>query len=174
MSKVFIGTSSYDTVPFKYFDVTRKVANICATNGYDLVFGCCTKGLMGELYKEYLKYLDRKITAICMKEYEKDINKLGRVDEVKTFNSTMEQMNYFMDCDKLIYLPGGYGTLTELIYLVNAKVIGIHNKEIIIVNCYGFYDKILEHFDKLLEEKFITNKSIYKVINEVENLENIL
>lgn len=173
MSKVFIASSSYDNIPEIYFEEAKKVANICINKNYDLVFGCRNKGLMGIIYKQYLN-TERKITAICMKEYESDIEELQRVDEVKLFNTTIEQMDYFMnETDILIYLPGGYGTLTELSYLINAKVMGIHNKEIIIVNSSNFYDKILEHFNKLFKEGFITKKPYIEVSN-IDELNNIL
>ncbi len=172
--KVFIGMSSYDSIPKMYFEEARRLASLCAEFGYDLVFGACTSGLMGEVYNEYLQHKDRDITAVCMRQYESDLELIPEVKNKIIFESTLEQIEYFMTCDKLIYLPGGYGTLTELIYLINAKVNKNHDKDIIIVNTNHFYDKIIEHFNKMFAEGFINDIKCFIEVRDIEDLKNYL
>ena len=174
MRKVFIGCSSFDSIDDVYKDYAYNIADICAKKEYGLVFGTRLSGMMGALYERYIDS-DLTITAVCDKDFIEDINYLDkkRVEVVVT-SSIESQIKEFMKCDKIIYLPGGYGTLTELTYLINEKANNIHNKDIIIVNINNFYDKLLEHFDKCFKEKFTNDNSLYKVINSYEELDNYL
>jgi uncharacterized protein (TIGR00730 family) len=54
----------------------------------------------------------------------------------------------------LIALSGGFGTLEELAEMIVQKQLGYNKKPIVILNTNGFYDKLLEFFDVIIEEKF--------------------
>lgn len=174
MKKVFVACSSYETIPHEYYEEAKNVAKICAESEYDLVFGARTLGLMGEVYNEYLNHPNRNITAICMEPYKSDLELLPKEVETVLFNTNLEQIEYFLTCDKLVYLPGGYGTLAELMYLINAKANNLHSKDIIIVNSNHFYDRIIEHFNKLFEEHFTSSNNLYVEIKDVNDLKEVL
>lgn len=57
--------------------------------------------------------------------------------------------------DAFIALPGGAGTLDEYFEVFTWAQIGLHEKPIILYNVQGFYDAILQHFKRMLEEGFI-------------------
>lgn len=171
--KVFIGMSSSNSIPQIYFKEAASVVSICVDSKYDLVFGAYNEGLMGVVYKEYLRNPERKIYAICDKIYEKSLIDL-HADETIITNNAVEQIEYFMKCDKLIFLPGGYGTLTELLYLITAKVNKKHNKEIIIVNKNHFYDNVLKHFNKMYKEGFVKDIKCFIEIQSIEELKQYL
>ncbi|CAL9765340.1 unnamed protein product, partial [Musa acuminata subsp. burmannicoides] len=58
--------------------------------------------------------------------------------------------------DAFIALPGGYGTLEELLEVVTWAQLGIHKKPVGLLNIDGFYDSLLFFVDMAVDEGFIT------------------
>ena len=56
--------------------------------------------------------------------------------------------------DAFIALPGGYGTLEEVIEMVTWHQLGYHSKPVAFLNAGGFYDRLLSFFDHACEEGF--------------------
>ncbi|KAL6506575.1 putative cytokinin riboside 5'-monophosphate phosphoribohydrolase logl1 [Orobanche gracilis] len=67
--------------------------------------------------------------------------------------------------DAFIALPGGYGTMEELLEMITWSQLGIHNKPIGILNVDGYYDLLLGVFDKCVEEGFIKHSARNIVIS---------
>ncbi|XP_044479325.1 cytokinin riboside 5'-monophosphate phosphoribohydrolase LOG8-like isoform X2 [Mangifera indica] len=57
--------------------------------------------------------------------------------------------------DAFIALPGGYGTMEELLEMITWSQLGIHDKPVGVLNIDGYYDCLLRFFDKGVEEGFI-------------------
>ena len=69
--------------------------------------------------------------------------------------------------DAVVALPGGSGTLDELLEAISWKRLGMYTKPIIIVNVKGFYDPLLELLDKIIQHKFMDerHKNIWTVVD---------
>ncbi|KAI3510840.1 hypothetical protein L1887_17977 [Cichorium endivia] len=59
------------------------------------------------------------------------------------------------NADAFIALPGGYGTMEELLEMVTWSQLGIHDKPVGLLNVDGYYNSLLTLFDKGVEEGFI-------------------
>ena len=70
--------------------------------------------------------------------------------------------------DAFIALPGGYGTLEELLEIITLKQLGYHNKPVIILNTNGFYQHLLELFEQFFDEHFAKSdcKKLYQVVQD--------
>lgn len=78
--------------------------------------------------------------------------------------------------DAYLALPGGTGTLEEIVEVVSWKVMGIHNKPIIFFNKNNFWDNLFQQFKFFEDEKF-SNKNLqnsFHIIDTVDQLKNIL
>lgn len=166
---IFIGCSSSDDLKDIYYEEARKVACTCINKKYDLVFGAYNHGLMKTVYDEYVK-APLNIKGISLKKYKDDLC----VDDVILVDNLDVQIREFSKCDKVLYLPGSTGTLLELVYLLNLKVTNEIDTEIIIVNTFGFYDKIINHFNDLYKEGILKTKNLYTAVNTIEELNEIL
>ena len=56
--------------------------------------------------------------------------------------------------DAFIALPGGYGTMEELLEIVTWQQLGYHKKPVGVLNINGFYDHLLKFFDQTVEQVF--------------------
>jgi len=57
--------------------------------------------------------------------------------------------------DFAIALPGGYGTMEELLEIITWRQLGIYNNPIIVLNTNNFYDSLLNMFAQAVDEKFV-------------------
>ena len=74
--------------------------------------------------------------------------------------------------DAVIALPGGTGTLEELLEAITLKKLGVFTKPIIIFNQDGFYDPLIKMFELCIKEKFMRTEhlGIWSVISEPDEL----
>ena len=74
--------------------------------------------------------------------------------------------------DAFIALPGGAGTLDEYFEVFTWAQIGLHKKPVILFNVNGFYDAIISHFEKMLDEGFIRDhqRELIKVATNVDEV----
>jgi hypothetical protein len=74
--------------------------------------------------------------------------------------------------DAVVALPGGVGTLEELLEIITLKQLGRFTKPIVIVNTNGFYNPLLRFFDQMIEQRFMrdTHRQIWTVINNPAGL----
>lgn len=78
--------------------------------------------------------------------------------------------------DAFIALPGGFGTLEEILEVITLKQLGYHNKPIVFVNTNGFYNNLKAQFAISFNEKFANNAShnVYVFVDDsIEAMEYI-
>ncbi len=172
--RIFIGCSSSDEISEEYKIVTKYLVEEISENN-DLVFGCTNRGLMGICYREFLNN-NRKIIGICYEMYKEDLEGL-KLDKVHMVNS-LEESNKMLEeeSDLIIFLPGAFGTLSEFVYILESKRTKLHNKEILLFNINGFYDDLINMFNKIYNK--VSNKYVFndlcKVFNSVDDIKNYI
>ncbi|KAM0827759.1 hypothetical protein ACQ4PT_067980 [Festuca glaucescens] len=78
---------------------------------------------------------------------------VGEVKEVADMHQRKAEMA--RQSDAFIALPGGYGTLEELLEVITWAQLGIHEKPVGLLNVDGYYNALLSFIDKAVEEGFI-------------------
>lgn len=141
VKNIFVGMSSSDNVDNSYKKLAYDIGKILSKTDYHLILGGNETGLMKELYLSFTK--ERQDVRVIIENIFKGDN-----------NKYNNQIDFYKNCDILLYLPGGSGTLYELLSSINYKVNYGLDYKIIIYNYNGFYDKLIDYFDFLLEEKF--------------------
>lgn len=150
---LFIGSSSSETIPTKYFKDCQNYLEQLFKENNNLIFGAYNYGIMRLSYESASKY-NREITSIIPKLYQNDLKELKSTHEIIT-NDTPERTNaLFKESDALIFLPGGIGTIYELFAAIECKRNHEFDKPIIIYNSCHFFDEMLILLDKLYKEKF--------------------
>lgn len=169
--KVFIGCSSRENIPDKYFNDCEKLLDELFKLNNDLVFGAYNKGLMALSYDKAIKY-NRKVIGITPKIFVEDLKELDCTKEIITDTISRRTDELINESDVLLFLPGGIGTIYELFTAIESKKSGEFNKPIIIYNSNNFFDKLLEFIDVLYNENFsdISVKECYYIVSNVEEV----
>ncbi len=151
--EIFVGCSSSKNINSKYLELAYEVGELIVKNGHSLIFGSSEEGMMGEVYRGVVDN-DGKVTAVIPANFRGLLTEV-KADKTIVTDTATEHLKYLVNKgDVTIILPGSYGALAELAVSIQNKKLGEHNKKIFIVNAYGFYDELLELFDKIYLEKF--------------------
>lgn len=138
-----------------YAIAARKLGKALADNGIGLVYGAGSLGLMGEVAKAALG-AGGHVTGIipeflgAKEKMLKDVDELIVVDDMHTRKKLM-----FERSDAFVALPGGIGTLEELIEQLTWSQLGRHTKPIIVANIDGFWTPFLNLLSHMKDETFI-------------------
>ncbi|KAF5943982.1 hypothetical protein HYC85_018059 [Camellia sinensis] len=79
---------------------------------------------------------------------------IGEVRAVSDMHQRKAEMAH--QADAFIALPGGYGTLEELLQVITWAQLGIHHKPVGLLNVEGYYNSLLSFLDKAVDEGFIS------------------
>ncbi|EFH47279.1 predicted protein [Arabidopsis lyrata subsp. lyrata] len=165
---VFCGSSNGNKA--SYQDAAIDLAKELVMRKIDLVYGGGSIGLMGLVSQAVHdggrhvigvipKLLMLQECSFCLSVNVSQTNTkitgetVGEVREVADMHQRKAEMAKHSDA--FITLPGGYGTLEELLEVITWAQLGIHNKPVGLLNVDGYYDALLSFIDKAVEEGFI-------------------
>ncbi|KAG5583144.1 hypothetical protein H5410_053771 [Solanum commersonii] len=122
----------------------------------DLVYGGGSVGLMG-LVSQAVHDGGRHVLGVIPKTLmprELTGETIGELREVSGMHQRKAEMA--RQADAFIALPGGYGTLEELLEVITWAQLGIHQKPVGLLNVEGYYNSLLSFIDKAVDEGFIS------------------
>jgi uncharacterized protein (TIGR00730 family) len=129
-----------------------------AKAGLRLVYGGGTKGIMGAVAEGALK-AGGKVTGIIPRfliNMEATETALDRLDELLITDNMHERKHrMFEKSDAFVALPGGIGTVEEIVEIMTWAQLGHHRKPIVFGNVNGFWDPMLALLDHMAAEGFI-------------------
>lgn len=151
---VFCGSSSGKN-PI-YHHAAIQLGNELVERKIDLVYGGGSIGLMGLISKAVFDGGCHVLGVIPKVLMPKEI--IGEtVGEVKpVLNMHQRKAEMARQADAFIALPGGYGTLEELLEVITWAQLGIHQKPVGLLNVNGYYNSLLSFIDKAVDEGFVT------------------
>ncbi|CAI7800669.1 unnamed protein product [Closterium sp. NIES-53] len=157
---VYCGSSS-GTNPV-YGEAAADLGREIAGRGFDLVYGSGSIGLMGIVARTVHENGRHVLGVIPHALVPREVSgpSVGEVRLVRNMHERKAEMA--KAADAFIALPGGYGTLEELLEMVTWSQLGIHDKPIAVLNANGYFDSLLAFFDRAAQEGFVnaTNRSI--------------
>uniref|UniRef100_A0A7N0V3C9 Cytokinin riboside 5'-monophosphate phosphoribohydrolase n=3 Tax=Kalanchoe fedtschenkoi TaxID=63787 RepID=A0A7N0V3C9_KALFE len=151
---VFCGSSSAKKA--SYEEAALQLAAELVERRIDLVFGGERVGLMG-LVAQAVRHGGCNVIGIIPRTLMPEEIAGENFEEVRTV-SDMHQRKAEMSrqADAFIALPGGYGTLEELLEVITWAQLGIHHKPVGLLNVDGYYDSLLTFIDKAVDEGFVS------------------
>ncbi|RLN18034.1 hypothetical protein C2845_PM02G26360 [Panicum miliaceum] len=152
---VFCGSSQGKKM--SYHDAAIDLAKELVSRGVDLVYGGGGVGLMGLVSRAVHRGGRRVIGVIprtLMTTPEVVGETVGEVVPVADMHQRKAEMA--RQSDAFVALPGGYGTLEELLEVITWAQLGIHRKPVGLLNVDGYYDSLLAFIDRAVEEGFIS------------------
>lgn len=164
--------ASSPNVDKKYFDFAAAISKILVNNNYAIIYGGGSEGLMGAIADQALA-MDGKVIGVIpefMKEVEWDHK--GVEDMIVVDNMPERKQRFLIGTDLIIALPGGCGTLEEIVEVISWKKLGQLNVPIIILNQDGFYDPLVALYDTFISQKFMgeNHRGLFNVITDPSQL----
>ncbi|MBR4242639.1 MAG: TIGR00730 family Rossman fold protein [Bacteroidaceae bacterium] len=139
----------------EYFEAARVVGSELARRGVNLVNGAGNMGLMAATSDACLE-AGGTVTGIIPKfMVEQGWHHEGLTELIMTENMHERKQAIANMSDGCIALPGGCGTLEELLEVITWKQLGIYLNPIVILNLRGYYDHLLQQLQRGIEEHFL-------------------
>jgi uncharacterized protein (TIGR00730 family) len=138
-----------------FLQAARSFGKILAENGIGLVYGGGSIGLMGELARSVLGNGGTVTGVIPEFLVEREHMLREAQDLVVTKDMHERKRIMFERSDAFVALPGGVGTLEELVEQLTWSQLGRHKKPILVVNVHGFWDPLCALLDHMQALEFI-------------------
>jgi len=156
----------------KYFEATETLAKSFVREKIEVVYGGGAKGLMGQLADTILEN-GGKIKGVIprfMDEIEWGHKRVKDFEYTETMHERKAKL--LEGVDAVVALPGGSGTLEELLEVITLKRLGLFTRPIIILNTDGYYDPLEQMLDRCIEENFMhpRHRDIWNFVREPEEI----
>ena len=141
-----------------YLEAGKTLGRSLGEAGLRLVYGGGTKGIMGAVAQGTME-AGGKVTGIIprfLMNKEATEKTLGQLDELVVTEDMHERKHrMFEESDAFVTLPGGIGTLEEVIEIMTWAQLGQHTKPIVLANLNGFWDPLSTLLDHMRDAGFI-------------------
>ena len=147
-----------------YEQAARELGLALANNGMGLVYGGASIGLMGAVADEVIRGGAQAVGVIptFMLKHEiahEQLTCLHLTDTMHTRKTVMAEY-----ADAFITLPGGLGTLEEIMEIATWRQLYQHEKPMIILNINGFYDRMIEHLKYTADQGFMKQEDLERLV----------
>ncbi len=163
---VCIYCASSRSVPEIYFTEAEKLARALVKDDFTIIYGGGAVGLMGKVADTAMHAGGEVIGIIPRFMVEVEWGHTN-ISELIVVEDMPQRKNLLMNkADAIVALPGGTGTLEELIEVVSLKRLELFNKPIIILNTNGYYDELVSFMQKMVDQKFLEPRhlEIYTIV----------
>ena len=173
---VCVYCASSQTAHPEYREVAFRLGAVLAGQGLEIVYGGGARGSMGALADGALSKGGRVIGVLpkFMADLEwghPGLTELQLVEDMRVRKHMMLTRS-----QAAIALPGGCGTLEELLEAITLKRLGLYLNPILLVNTRGFFDPLLELLARAIEERFIDERHarMWEVVAQPEDVPGAL
>lgn len=167
---VCVYCSSSSRVDPVYLQAARAVGAALGDGGYSLIYGGTRIGLMGAV-ADAARTHGARVTGIVPEHIRARVPECED-PEALVVTPDLRQRKAFMEqrADAFVALPGGFGTLEEVMEILTLKQLGQHTKPVLFLNTNGFYAPLLAFFESLYRQHFARAEyaGLYRVVDAAE------
>ncbi|PTY03131.1 TIGR00730 family Rossman fold protein [Opitutaceae bacterium EW11] len=172
MKMLCVYCSSSDRLDPKYYAAAEALGAEMVRRGWGLVYGGGKSGLMGSVARAVKRSGGRVVGVIPDFMKAKELA-FDEADELITV-VTMRERKLLMEtrADAFVALPGGWGTLEEIMEILTLRQLDVLRKPCVFLNQDGFYDDLLRFFERMITERFNkpTNLNLFSVTLSVDQV----
>ena len=166
---VYLGSSGRCRQVFK--DTAAKLGTVIGTTGKSLVYGGMDSGLMGIVANTALS-AGARVTGIIPKNLKDSERIHPNLSETILVPDLWERkLKMFKRADAVIVLPGGFGTLDEMLEVFHWADLNLHQKPTVLVNIENYYNDLIDYLESLPDFKsdyLIVVNSVDDVFTELD------
>ncbi|GAA3110775.1 MULTISPECIES: TIGR00730 family Rossman fold protein [Nonomuraea] len=158
------------TIDAKYIDLAAQVGTELARRGHTLVSGGGSVSCMGAVTSAARAAGGRTVGVIPqvlvdMEVADEESDELVVTDGMRERKGVMDDRS-----DAFLVLPGGIGTLEELFEIWSARVLGIHDRPLVLLDPFGLYDPLKTLVERMYDEGF-TRPDVFDAISWTSTVE---
>ena len=176
INKVCVYSASSTQIDEAYFTAARTLGTLLAEKGISLINGAGKMGLMAAVTDAVMQHGGEAIGVIPRFMVEQGWHHTGMsqllvVNDMHERKQTMARLS-----DAVIALPGGCGTLEELLEIITWKQLGLYLNPIILLNTKGYFTPLLEMMQRAVDEHFMRTQhaAIWRVAQTPEEAVEML
>ncbi len=176
MNKIAIFCSASDYIAPVYMEKAKELGVWLGEHHKWLIYGGSDSGLMDATARTAKAH-----GAMLMGVIPTKLEEAGKVSdlldvEFHAVNLSDRKDLMIQEADVAVALPGGIGTLDEIFHVAASASIGYHNKQVILYNIEGFWNDMLQFFDRLEETCFAHRpvRNYIRVANTLDELTGML
>jgi len=155
IKSICVYCASSTKIDQSYFDHASELGKLLGEKKLNVINGAGSIGLMCTISDATLQ-AGGTVTGVIpsfMVENNWHHSQLTKLIEVSTMHERKQKMADLSDA--VIALPGGCGTMEELLEIITWKQLGLYLKPIVILNTNNFYDPLLQMLKQAIEENFM-------------------
>jgi len=168
---VTVYCSSSSAIPAVYPQAARELGRAIAAQGWALVYGGNSVGLMAAVAEGARESGGKVIGITPQLMVDKGVSD-PKCDELVVTNDMRDRKALLeMRGDAFVTLPGGLGTFEEVFEIIVGKQLNYHNKAIVLLNIGGYYEPLLAMIEHGIEQKFVkpAARELYFVAQNVSD-----
>jgi hypothetical protein len=151
---ICVFSSSSDAIAPEYFEAAREMGAWIARKHMTLVYGGGKIGLMGAVASAVHQH-GGIVVGVIPRYLRKEEVAYEAADELIISNNLRERKAIMEErADAFAALPGGFGTLEEMLEILTLKQLGQHAKPVVFLNTLDFFRPLLGLFEQLYQERF--------------------
>ena len=173
---VCVYCASSESCDPEYHKAAKRLGRVLAKQGWTVVYGGGAVGSMGALAEGALEESGHVIGVLprFMDELEwghSALTELHLVDDMRIRKDRMLALS-----SAVVALPGGSGTLDELLEVITLKRLGIYLHPIVLVNTRKFFDPLISLLDLAINEKFMDprHRQMWQIVSQPEDVPRAL
>lgn len=141
-----------------YFKAAEELGKLMVKNNMRCIYGAGNQGLMGRIADSILD-AGGKITGIIPRFMYEEGWHYERLQDIEITGSMHERKERMAALsDAVIALPGGCGTMEELLEIITWKQLGLYFNPVVILNTAGYYDPLLSLLEKAVDQNFMRSE----------------
>jgi uncharacterized protein (TIGR00730 family) len=155
----------------EYLASAARLGTLIAEDGMRLVYGGGGVGLMGATATA-AHDAGGRVLGIIPQFLMSQERPLHTVETIVVQSMHERKMMMFEEADAFAILPGGIGTLEEVIELLSWRRLALHAKPIVFYNPDNFYDGLFDFFQKFIDERLIPPEfsDTWRAVTDIEAL----
>ena len=145
--------SSSNAIANVYFEAAVNLGKLIGQNNHSIVYGGANVGLMHTVAESARQSGAISIGIIPESIHNKKLS--SPLDHEQIITPNMRDRKYLMRkrSDAFIALPGGFGTLEEILEVITLKQLQYHQKPIVFINTEGFFNSLFDQFERAYRDR---------------------
>lgn len=156
--KITVYSASSGQVPAQYIKAAQDLGRLIASEGHTLVNGAGRTGLMEACADACLQAGGKAVGIIPQFMIDQHWQHEGMTELIITPDMHRRKELMAQESDACIALPGGVGTLEELLEIITWKQLGLYLKPIVVLNTDGYYDALFAQLRRAVDESFMRSQ----------------